>query len=265
MRCSGTPTTDGYLSLRSFYDDVSEVFRIRGVPMSSSQSQMVNEIQAMATGCANAERPAVFCPPLATFSVPDKADEASLANGLVLSVECDQQPAQARLKLESLLGPATVIVRSGGEWLDRSSGELQDKLHLHWRLNEPTRCNADHLRLKAARTLATALVGGDTSNQPAVHPIRWPGSWHRKALPKLARIAALTEAEIGLDDALERLQEAVAAAGCNTSSEMPKGSKPRRQWRGTGHRRANPQRAHRSRLPRRADCPRDAVSAGRNA
>ena len=44
--------------------------------------------------------------------------------------------------------------------------------------------------------------------------MRWPGSWHRKRTPKLARIVALNEdAEIDLEEALERLREAAGVAG----------------------------------------------------
>ena len=43
-----------------------------------------------------------------------------------------------------------------------------------------------------------------------MHPIRWPGSWHRKKTPRLARIVALAEdTEIDLGEALERLRAEV--------------------------------------------------------
>ncbi|MBI3441833.1 MAG: hypothetical protein HY052_08565 [Proteobacteria bacterium] len=155
----------------------------------------------------------VFCPPIATFSDSKKADEKSLVNGLALSVECDQHAAVAREKLEALLGPATVVVASGGKWTNPATGEIEDKLHLHWRLTEPTRTPEDHRLLKQARTLAASLVGGDASNKPIVHPIRWPGSWHRKKTPVLARIISETDSEIELNDALEKLKEALTAAG----------------------------------------------------
>ncbi len=55
--------------------------------------------------------------------------------------------------------------------------------------------------LHEARRLATQLAGGDASNIPTVHPIRWPGSWHRKKTPKLARdrsdLAEDTEIDLG--------------------------------------------------------------------
>jgi len=39
-----------------------------------------------------------------------------------------------------------------------------------------------------ARKAAIRIAGGDPSNAPAVHPLRWPGSWHMKGKPRLCRI-----------------------------------------------------------------------------
>ena len=186
----------------------------------------------LATRCGRAVEPVVFCPPIATFADCVTATEKNLANGLALSIECDANPSAARLKLEALLGPATVVVASGGEWVNPMTGELEDKLHMHWRLNEPTRDPAEHASLKLARTLATRLVGGDATNKPIVHPIRWPGSWHRKAAPRLAWIVALTEHEIDLQDALERLEETAGAVGLATIAPAP-GGDPKGEERAT--------------------------------
>ncbi len=202
---------DTFLSLRAFYDDRSQPFFLYGKQVGDDPATHLPFIESLATRCTRVARPVVFCPPLATFSGPDEATEEALANGLALSVECDKAPADARTKLESVIGPATVVVASGGEWVDPGTGEIQDKLHLHWRLSEPTRTATEHQQLKQARTFAARLVGGDASNKPIVHPIRWPGSWHRKNTPRLTRIVALTDAELDLSDALERLGEAAAA------------------------------------------------------
>ena len=172
----------------------------------------------MATRCAQHHNATVFCPPLATFDDPQKASEQHLVNGLALSVECDSAAYAAREKLEELLGPATFVVASGGKWTNTETSEVEDKLHLHWRLTEPTRALEEHKRLKEARTLATALVGGDASNHPIVHPIRWPGSWHRKRSPVLARIINETQNEIELTAALEKLRAATTAAGLNKNT-----------------------------------------------
>jgi hypothetical protein len=133
-----------------------------------------------------------------------------LIAGLVLSVDCDQHPDEARETLERILGPATVVVRSGGKWTDET-GQAHDKLHLHWRLSKPARDGALP-ELKRARELAARIVGGDMSNVPIVHPIRWPGGWHRKGEPVLCTIAAEdSDAEIDLAAALKVL-EATAPA-----------------------------------------------------
>ncbi len=211
------------VSLRAFYDCKDGVFAVESHAITADTGALAEAATRLANRCAAADAPVVFCPPIATFSDARNATEKNLANGLALSVECDQKPATARAKLESLLGPATVIVASGGEWTDPETGEVQDKLHLHWRLNEPTRDAEGHVLLKLARTLATRLVGGDASNKPVVHPIRWPGSWHRKASPRLARIVSLTDREIDLQDALERLQDAVGAMPSETASTASSG------------------------------------------
>ena len=71
--------------------------------------------------------------------VGERARERDLVEAYTLSVECDHRPAEARKVLELVLGPATVVVESGGVWFDPSTGETQSKLHLHWRLNEAAR------------------------------------------------------------------------------------------------------------------------------
>ena len=194
-----------WISLRGFRDDKDDEppVSIKAVPMNGDLGKIAAEAVGIARYCATYRYPAVFCPPVATFGDRKKATEAALANGLALSVEIDDNPERSRKRLEFLLGPATVVVASGGVWTNPETGEAQSKLHLHWRLKEPTRTPEAHARLKRARTLATALVGGDASNKPVVHPIRWPGSVHRKREPKLCRIVAINpDAEIDLQAGL---------------------------------------------------------------
>jgi hypothetical protein len=195
------------ISLRTFDDGGSDrplsilPVRLNGVGL----EPLIDAAAEQAQFAADHGKKANFCPPIAGFSDLAKADEGHLVEGYTLSVECDQKPQEARQKLEPLFGPATIVVASGGRWLDPDTGELQQKLHLHWRLNEPAR-DVDLARLKEARKLAATLVGGDLSNVPVTHPIRWAGSWHRKGEPCLARIIAKSANEIGLSDALETLR-----------------------------------------------------------
>jgi hypothetical protein len=70
--------------------------------------------------------------------------------------------------------------------------------------------NDELAKLKRLRHLAMRLVDSDASNVPIVHPIRWPGSWHRKSEPRLCKIEALEpDREIDLDAALAALEAAL--------------------------------------------------------
>jgi hypothetical protein len=164
---------DAYVSMRAFYDNTeNEVFgRPEAVSLKGGLRHVCDAARDWARRCAQAEREVTFCPPVAVFSSRTHAREEDLLYGPTLSVECDDAPEQARATLEAILGPATVVVKSGGEWVDET-GHIQDKVHLHWRLKVPA-TGDDLVRLKRARELAAAIVGADTSNIPIVHPIRW--------------------------------------------------------------------------------------------
>jgi Protein of unknown function (DUF3987) len=201
--------TEGFVSLGAFIenDDTGKPFRISGAPLKRGLKVVCKAAADDARRAANAPRPVVFCPPIAVFNNEKRAREQDLLRGLVLSVESDQRAREGREKLEDLLGPATAVIASGGEWVDPGTGEVQDKLHLHWRLAKAAEDKQRLAQLKLARDLAARLVGGDPTNKSVVHPIRWPGSWHRKGKPKLCRIVAINpEREIDLDLALAMLQ-----------------------------------------------------------
>ena len=202
-----------YVSLRAFYDAKDDLhpYAIRPL-LVDDLTTVCRGAERLATEAAGEVRPIVFCPPIATFKTADNAKQGNLAEGLALSIECDQKASAGRSRLEALLGLATVAVESGGQWTDPETGEVEPKLHVHWRLTEPAATAEDQAALKEARALAARIVGADTTNVPTVHPIRWPGSWHRKAEPKLAAIVALNEgAEIDLHEALELLREAAGS------------------------------------------------------
>ncbi len=205
---------DQRISLRAFYEDKNDSFAIRPMWLGIGFDDIVRMAVITATQAAQDARPVVFCPPIAGFKPgPGRKDwhaaEQDLNEAFALSVECDANPSMARQKLEQLLGPATVVVASGGEWVEPEFGQVEDKLHLHWRLSEPA--SGDDLALtKEARRLAAALVGADHSNIPMVHPIRWPGTWHKKKAPRMARMVSLDAArEIDLHEALALLRDVV--------------------------------------------------------
>ena len=101
---------------------------------------------------------------------------------------------------------------------------------MHWRLAEPAIGNNLSL-LNRARKLATALVGGDPSNVPIVHPIRWPGSWHRKGEPRLCEIeTADPDREIVLEwrsmRSKLRADRATNGNGANSDAAGSNGKRP---------------------------------------
>jgi hypothetical protein len=215
---------NSYVSLRAFRDDGDGVWRYEEwstVRIADTLDGVIAAAFRFADACAVAPEPVCFAPPVATFNNPNKADQASLANGLVISAELDAAPQAARQKLEAVLGPPTIAMTSGGRWTDPATGAGEDKLHLHWRLAPPTRNKIEHDFLRECNRLVCKLAGGDPTAITLVHPMRWAGSLHKKATPRLARIIAFNPVvEITFADALNKLRAALAATPRNAEAEL---------------------------------------------
>jgi len=206
-----------FVSMRAFYDH-RDGFALYGewqtVRVTGTDDDIVDAAEGLSTLAALDAEAIVFASPIATFAVRDKADEESVANGLVITAELDSNPERGQRLLEDILGPATVVLQSGGLWSDPATGEVIPKLHLHWRLSVPTRRKIEHDFLKEANRLVTTIAGGDPSAVPLVHPLRWAGSWHRKVEPRLSRIVEYRpEIEIACGDALAKLRAAAKTKG----------------------------------------------------
>jgi hypothetical protein len=126
----------GHVSLRAFtHDNKPLAPKMWDVRLSSGLHPVVQRAFDLAYRAANNSSPAVFCPPPAVFDGPEgRAREQDLLLGLVISVECDEHPEDARRTLEDILGEATMIVKSGGQWIN-GNDEPEDKVHLYWRRN----------------------------------------------------------------------------------------------------------------------------------
>ena len=212
-----------YIALRVFPHD-----RTRPAPLlvdvrAGEGDRLLAEIERGIRYSAGSTDPTVFSPAIATFKRPGTAKGRDIAEGLALVVELDQGDTRVALaRLETLLGAATVLVLSGGEWIDAATGQVHAKRHAYWRLSEPTRTEAEHIQLHDARANATMLAGADPTAIAVVHCFRWPGSLNRKRPGRavLCRIERINpDAEINLADAVERLAEAAAGAGLNGSGK----------------------------------------------
>ena len=206
---------DVFASVRCFPQRAGGAPEIRAVRIDGTGLEPLASMAfAVASRAARNEKASVVCLLVAGFANAERAREQDVANCLALSVDLDSNPGRGLEFLRGLLGPPTLVVESGGAWTCPETGAVEPKLHVYWRLSEPTRTPEEHARLKRARALATALVGGDASNVPLVHPLRLPGSVHRKGEPRLARITEENlDCEIHLEDALEALAIAAAAHG----------------------------------------------------
>jgi hypothetical protein len=201
-------STGSWVSLRAFPDDDdTRPFRITPIQLNGDLGPLIDAAYAEARKAANVKRKVVFCPPVATFTNNEYARQEDLCDGLDLAVELDHDPQASLEKLEQLIGPATIVVESGGV-----TAEGEPKLHGHWRLASPARTKTELVQLKEARILACTMVGGDPTHAPISHPIRCPGSWHRKGEPKLCRIKDhRPDVEIDLADALAKLKTVAAS------------------------------------------------------
>jgi hypothetical protein len=113
-------SSQGFVSLRSFYEGRTESFNIIPIAFHGDRrfQFLIGKAETYARAAAQAEQPVVFCPPLALFNNRKTAREGDIEEAITLSVECDQCPRQARRKLEELLGLATVGQqrRRLGQW-----------------------------------------------------------------------------------------------------------------------------------------------------
>lgn len=196
--------TGGYISLRGFHLEGGVAFNAESYLF--DDPNLFLAASRLATHAASLPG-VVFCSPTATFKESNKARGIDIFNGVALSVDLDETDSQeASELLETILGPPTIIVASGGEWEHKQTGEFIPKLHLHWRLIVPTTDPKEHEELNALRKLAAKIAKGDPSAGPLSHPMRLPGSWHTKSQPKICKILECrNDVEISLEYAKERL------------------------------------------------------------
>lgn len=200
---------EGYVSLRGFKENKTSAFKPEGYSL--SDARLFLALERLGNLSASMQG-AVFCSPICTFICSGKATDKHISCGAAIIVDLDNvNPLKSRETLESILGKATLVVASGGEWQDLDSTESLPRLHLYWRLSIPTKAENDHERLKAVRKMVAGIVGADPTAASVVHPMRLPGGWHTKASPKLCEILEMNEGvEISLEfaeNALKKYEE----------------------------------------------------------
>jgi hypothetical protein len=130
--------------------------------------------------CQADGRAAYVLPGYVTPGGTGKADVVAL---WTVVVDLDKGDTEANLaQLEEAIGPATVIVESGG-----TTDVGTAKLHAYWRLGaKATGPEID--RVCAIREALAERFGGDTAFKQAAQVIRIPGSIHFKGSPRPVRL-----------------------------------------------------------------------------
>ncbi len=203
--------TESFISLRAFpqHDRGKPPSFIVPVPLSEGMDNLIDLAANGALRAATETPVAVFSPPVCTFKSAHPASMENLADGVAISVDIDNGDiGAARARIEGILGTPTVVTWSGGHLLDMDTCIIQQKVHLHWRLERPARTRAEHDMLRRTRHAAARIVGGDVTAASPCHPLRWPGSWHLKDPnnPALSGIiGGNVDNEVNLYDSMVRL------------------------------------------------------------
>lgn len=148
---------------------------------------------------------------LACFIIPavlKTANGDAAAIGLFTSVLIDIDSGNTHEKrafLEGAIGPASMVVRSGGR-----TDTGHEKLHLYWLLKEPTDA-VD--RVARVRLMLAERGGGDRSIGRAHQPIRVPGSVNCKRGGAVAVTLETTDHEYELAELEEKIAEMGYAPG----------------------------------------------------
>jgi predicted P-loop ATPase len=171
---------DGFIALRSFPEKTrpdGPAVAHEWVPV-----EQADRVARFAERCAVRGVASYAIP--GTVAAPRQAKANDVRQMQTLLVDLDDGDVTAKLAhLETHVGPATLVVESGGRTADG-----QAKLHVYWKLNEPAEVGPDVAEVCRLRKLLAEKAGGDPAFQSAHQPVRIPGSMHCKAEPTLVRI-----------------------------------------------------------------------------
>lgn len=156
--------------------------------------------------CAATKQAAFFLPGVVQGHGTGKKDVTRLAAVLI---DFDKGDPTANLAAaEALLGPATVVVESGGQI------DGKNKLHAYWRVPEQDTYNVNEIcRLRSA---LAERFGGDTAFKQQAQVARLPRSIHFKSAPRLVQLRTLRpEAVYSLEELASKCGIAASKPGSN--------------------------------------------------
>ena len=192
---------EGYVPLRLLSELGTPIKPAHNTFHQTDDDGFVRAVQ-QAAARAHLEGRAVYVVPGVVAS-PGSAKAKDVVASGVLLVDLDEGDTAARRDhLIRHLGPASLIVASGGR-----TDEGHEKQHVYWRLSEAA-TGEDLKTLTTLRARVARAVGGDTSFDSIHQPIRVAGTIHGKnGVKTLVRILDDTALEYELSDLAERVLE----------------------------------------------------------
>jgi len=191
----------------ALYGDMQGLVHFRGVPEPKDGRDPKNlhyalddsfpaTLASFLEWCNVESRAAFFLPGITRPNGTGKKDVLALP---AITVDFDKGDPAANLgAVEALIGPATIVVESGG------ATEAGPKLHAYWRLETPATGEQIDEACRVREQLAKQF-GGDPAFKQAAQVIRIPGSLHFKGTPKLVRLRSVCGSRVSLSDALQKL------------------------------------------------------------
>jgi len=213
---------DGLIPVRSFIDKGQG---IDGRPHNiwiDAQEAVAAKMATFATW-ATREGAAVYVIP-GTVAAPGQAKAADILQMQTVVVDIDSGDIAAkRAHLERHLGPASMVVESGG-----ITPEGQRKAHVWWKLTEPVE-GSDIARVTRLRGDIAAKVGGDMHFRSAHQPIRVAGSvYYKNNLKTQVQIVEFNpDRERDLAEFIEAVADMPPAPGVNLAPDFTTPDKPR--------------------------------------
>lgn len=210
--------TEGYVPVRLLEEKGGAAFK-RRLPFEMIDDGLASRVIALASVAAE-QGAGTFVVPGTVLS-PRRARAEDITHSTCLLVDLDAGDiAMARLHLETHLGPATAVVKSGGV-----TENGQPRLHLYWRLDAVA--SGDDLKLLSnLRGEVARKAGGDHSFASMHQPIRLAGSIHAKnGNRRLVEIIDLTDRAYTMSDLAVAVAEMPALAGSPPTIKIDTGSK----------------------------------------
>lgn len=202
--CRANPALFGMISILPDHPSRMQMGAdwVERVPLALMPSTVARWALSQAEGAYGFSRPGCIASPIAALDATGKQIQ-----GLAIVLDMDIHPRQSLSRIREILGPPTLVIRTGTKATFPAGCEPEDRLLVHWRLAQPA-MPGDHQELEECSHLACAQTGmGGGCMAPIGAYARWPGTLNRREPGCLASIGEINpEAEVTLSEVSQALR-----------------------------------------------------------